>query len=323
MKKLNALLLVCAILLTTTALTACAKKPKIENKNPSSNISNEPSEPISSSEQSSEMSSAPPSSEPASSEETSPVDAKILEQNLYTDEQLLELEKLENEITGWGQGVRVDEKNRPETCDPAQEKYGEHGGLFIMPDEENEPKKMYLTFDEGYEAGFTPQILDALKEKNVPAVFFVTMDYVKSQPDLVKRMIDEGHVIGNHSVKHKVMPSLTVEEAIAEITGLHNYMVENYNYQMTLFRPPEGKYSTRTMQIAKDLGYKTVLWSFAYKDYDVKEQMGVDKAFPKVTKMAHNGAIYLLHAVSKDNADMLGDLIDNFREQGFELEKLS
>ena len=119
------------------------------------------------------------------------------------------------------------------------------------------------------------------------------------------------------------MPTLSAEEAVTEITDLHNYMLEEYQYTMTLFRPPMGEWSTRTAVIAKRLGYQTVLWSFAYKDYDVDAQMGVEKAFPRVTGAAHPGAVYLLHAVSKDNTEMLGNVIDHLREQGYSLEKLA
>jgi len=227
------------------------------------------------------------------------------------------LTQYENEKKGWGQGVRTDKNNRPVDCDTYQKKYGEYGGVFIMP---ADSKKMYLTFDEGYENGYTNKILDALKEKDCKAIFFITMPYAKAHPELVQRMIDEGHIVGNHTVKHKSMPLLTTEAAIDEIAELHNYMVENFNYTMTLFRPPMGEWSTRTLIIAKQLGYKTVLWSYAYVDYNTDNQMGVEKAFPKVTAAKHDGAIYLLHAVSKDNAEMMGDLIDNFRNDGYTLD---
>lgn len=223
------------------------------------------------------------------------------------------------ELLEWGHGLQVDQDNRPLSGDLYTEKYGEYGGVFIMPADE---QKIYLTFDEGYENGYTPLILDTLKEKNCPAVFFVTLHYVKAQPELIQRMIDEGHIVGNHSATHKVMPKLTVQEQIDEIAELHNYMVENYNYQMSLFRPPEGKYSEQSLYVAQQLGYKSVLWSFAYADWDATKQMGIEKAFPKVTNASHNGAVYLLHAVSKDNAEMLGDVIDYWRENDYSIEPL-
>lgn len=251
-----------------------------------------------------------------SSNEAAPTGAAVD----ISDFDLSGLDKLENEKKGWGQGVQVDSKNRPVSCDVYQKKYGQYGSVFIMPDSE---KTMYLTFDEGYENGYTAKILDTLKEKKCSAVFFVTMPYVKQNPDLVRRMIDEGHIVGNHSVNHKSMPTLSTKDAAQEIIGLHNYVLETFGYKMTLFRPPMGEWSTRTLELANRLGYKSILWSYAYLDYDTKNQMGLDKAFPKVTKAAHNGAVYLLHAVSKDNAEMLGDVIDTFRAEGYTLKGLS
>lgn len=299
-------------------------------KSKNTNKDSESSEAHSSENASSEVvrPSEPPSSqaiisEPESSEPIEPAVASLInvEEIVITD-----VSELENEKKGWGQGHPVDENNRPLTCDQYQPKYGEYGGLFIMPlseEGDTEGKKMYLTFDEGYENGYTTVILDALKEKECPAVFFVTLSYAKKNPELIKRMVDEGHVVGNHSVNHKSTPTLSVAEQVKEIVDLHNYMVENYNYQMTLFRPPMGEWSTQSLEIARQIGYKSVFWSYAYLDYDVNKQMGVDAAFPKVTGAAHDGAIYLLHAVSKDNAEMLPDVIDNFRENGYSLEALS
>ena len=230
-----------------------------------------------------------------------------------------ELNKLDGKKRGWGQGTTVDKYNRPVSCDEYQNKYGKYGAIFIK---EN-TNKIYLTFDEGYENGYTPKILDTLKEKNVKAVFFVTYDYAKRNPDLIRRMINEGHVVGNHSYTHPSMPTLSYEKAESEITKLHNYVKSEFNYTMTLFRPPMGEYSERTLALTQKLGYRSVFWSFAYADWDTKKQMGADKAYEKVTKAAHNGAVYLLHAVSKDNAQILGSVIDYFQKQGFVIEKLS
>ncbi|WMJ24067.1 polysaccharide deacetylase family protein [Paludicola sp. MB14-C6] len=311
MKKILAILIVVSMIFT---LCACKKnKDKDSSSTPSSQASSNPS---------SSMPSSTPSSSPSSDEsvvsddQAKPTVAHMIDVGTVN---ISGLEKYENNKKGWGQGKQVDADNRPITCDPMQKKFGEYGGIFIMPKDE---KKIYLTFDEGYENGYTAKILDALKEKDCKAVFFVTMPYVKANADLIKRMIDEGHVVGNHSVRHKSMPTLTSDEAAKEITELHNYMVENYNYHMTLFRPPMGEWSTRTLVIAKELGYKTVLWSYAYLDYDTNNQMGVEKAFPRVTGAAHSGAVYLLHAVSKDNADMMANIVDDLRGKGYEFNLL-
>ncbi|MCQ4896474.1 polysaccharide deacetylase family protein [Anaerotruncus sp. DFI.9.16] len=218
----------------------------------------------------------------------------------------------------WGPGVLVDEANRTTEPQVHQEEYGQYGAYFIAP---ADCGKFYLTFDEGYENGYTPQILDVLKEKNVSAVFFVTLPFVKSSPDLVRRMIDEGHVVGNHTSHHWSPTQKSLDDAYADIKELHDYMLENFDYEMTLYRPPEGAFSEQTLAMVQQTGYTTVLWSFAYKDWDPNNQPGVDTARERTEKFIHEGAIYLLHAVSHDNAEILGDLIDEVRARGLEIAK--
>ena len=225
----------------------------------------------------------------------------------------VDISSLDNTKQGWGQGVQLDEKNRPLASLSFQEKYGKYDAWFIG---EEEPV-IYLTFDCGYENGYTPMILDTLLEKDVPAVFFCVSDYVERQPELVQRMIDEGHAIGNHSDTHPCMPEQSVERCEQEIMNLHNKMQEDFGYTMTLFRAPAGEFSERTLAQTQQLGYKSVFWSYAYADWDPNNQIGTDKALEKVTKALHPGAIYLLHAVSPDNAAILGDFIDYARDQGY------
>lgn len=229
------------------------------------------------------------------------------------------LENLDNKKQGWGQGKQVDKAKRPISCTQFQNKYGKYGAVFIK----DNTKKIYLTFDEGYENGYTAKILDSLKEKKVPAVFFVTHDYAKRNHDLVQRMIDEGHVVGNHSYTHPSMPALNLTRASGEITKMDHYIKENFNYRMTLFRPPMGEFSERTLALAQRLGYKSVFWSFAYVDWNANQQMGVEKAYKKVVSGLHPGAIYLLHAVSKDNAEILGPFIDEAKKEGYAFAKLA
>lgn len=223
---------------------------------------------------------------------------------------------LDTQQVPWGPGVLVDENNR--TTEPIwnQEKYGQYSAYFIGPEDCG---KFYLTFDEGYENGFTPKILDVLQEKEVSAVFFVTLPFVQSQPELVQRMIDEGHVIGNHTSHHWNPTQKTLEEAAEDIRELHDYMEEEFGYTMTLYRPPEGAFSEQTLAMAQEMGYTTVLWSFAYKDYDVNDQPTVQDALERTEKFIHEGAIYLLHAVSETNATILGELIDEVRARGLEV----
>lgn len=227
---------------------------------------------------------------------------------------LSQLSGLTNELICWGPGVERDGNGQIVGAVKAQERYGKYDALFIGGNQ----KKIILTFDEGYENGYTAGILDTLKAKKVSAVFFITGDYLERESALIQRMIDEGHIIGNHSVNHKSLPSITVEEAAEEILNLHQQVEEQFHYTMTLFRPPKGEYSEKTLMLAKTLGYQNIFWSFAYKDWEVDNQMGVTAAFDKVCKGLHPGAIYLLHAVSSDNAALLGDWIDYVRAQGYE-----
>lgn len=222
----------------------------------------------------------------------------------------------DNSLIGWGLGRDRDELGRPVDAVKAQEKYGDHSALFIDASEE---KRIFLTFDEGYENGYTGAILDTLKEKGVKAVFFVTYDYCVSSPDLVARMIAEGHTVGNHSYSHPSFPSCSYEETEKEVMTLHDYVKENFNYEMKFFRFPMGEFSERTLMQLKSMGYTSVFWSFAYMDWNPDSQPEASEAFETVTNSVHSGAIYLLHAVSKTNSDALGDIIDKWREDGYEI----
>ena len=223
---------------------------------------------------------------------------------------------LSHEKVGYGQGVQLDDENRPLGALDFNSKYSKYNAKAI----DDSKGKITLTFDQGYENGYTSKILDTLKEKNVKATFFVLQDYAEKNPELIQRMIDEGHTIGNHSVTHKSMPSLTEDECINEIQGLHDYMKDNYNYEMTLFRPPMGEFSEFSLAVTKNCGYETVLWSYAYADWDVDNQPDKTEALQKLNNSLHNGAIYLLHSVSSTNAEILGDFIDNALKQGYEFQ---
>ena len=229
--------------------------------------------------------------------------------------QIIDLMSLNTTIHDWGLGKEVDEKNRPMDALKAQENYGAYNAVFIGEDS----KTIYLTFDEGYEYGYTKSILDTLKDKGVPAVFFVTEPYAKDEPELVQRMIDEGHVVGNHSVTHPAsgIPSLTVEKQQEEVIGNHEYIKENFGYEMTLFRYPAGKFSEKSLAVVNNCGYKSVFWSFAYMDYDVNNQPDQGESLKKMTDKLHPGAVYLLHAESKTNAEVLGRFIDAAIAEGY------
>ena len=158
-----------------------------------------------------------------------------------------------------------------------------------------------------------------LKEKNVPAAFFVTGPYAKKETGLIQRMIDEGHIVGNHTVNHPNLPKMAVSEnIIEELTELNKIVKELYSYDMKYMRPPEGEFSQKVLAISRDLGFRTVFWSFAYPDWNVNNQKGSHYAFSEITPYLHDGAVLLLHAVSKDNTEALGDVIDYARAQGYE-----
>lgn len=235
------------------------------------------------------------------------------------------VDSLDGTNVDWGSGGQVDEYNRPYGCLQYQEKYGStYPAYFITNVDTPEKKVIYLTFDEGYENGYTPSILDTLKEKNVQAVFFCTMDFFKNQPELVQRMIDEGHELGNHSLTHPSagLPSETTEEQENEIMEVHNYVVENFDYTMHLFRFPAGKFSEKSLAIVNNCNYRAVFWSFAHYDYNTDDQPDVSTSLQKAVASLHPGAIYLLHAVSSTNTEMLGDFIDQARAAGYEFELL-
>ena len=192
----------------------------------------------------------------------------------------------------------------------------EYGAVYVGPDSE----AVYLTFDEGYENGNTPAILDTLKKKGVKATFFVTRAFVKEAPKLVRRMVAEGHVVGNHSATHPSMPKLAYNEA--SFDSQLKRTADAYK-QVTgkkiapLFRPPMGEYSARTLCMTKDLGYTTVFWSFAHGDYDEKNQPPVATTLTRILDGSHPGAIFLLHGMSSSDTQALGAAIDGLRKQGY------
>ena len=186
-------------------------------------------------------------------------------------------------------------------------------------DNRAEEKVLYLTFDCGYEyESLTSDMLDILKEKKVPAAFFCTLDYLETAPEVVTRMIQEGHIVGNHSTTHPADSAVLSREELAwEVLGVDNYLRANFGYTSPYFRFPAGVYSENALELVYTLGFKNVFWSIAYADWDPKNQQGADKAFQTVTERLHPGAVILLHTTSPDNAVILGEFIDYARQQGY------
>ena len=232
---------------------------------------------------------------------------------ILTSSQALSTKKI-----GWGI-KRSDNHEQPDLGAKNKEILEKNNGIAMG---NNVDKYIYLTFDEGYEAGYTAQILDTLKENNVKATFFITAHYLNTQPDLVKRMIDEEHIVGNHTVNHKSMPSLTDEQINSEVMDLHKAMYEKFQYEMKYIRPPMGEFSEKSINVTNSLGYKTVMWSFAYEDWNENKQPDETQAKKKIVDNVHNGEIMLLHGNSKTNTNILGDIIKEIKNMGYEFKSL-
>lgn len=244
-------------------------------------------------------------------EEEKPAEEKPAENTVVTG-------NLSNAKKGWGL-KRNDNHLQPEMPASINALLGKYGAYWIGSPSE---KTLYLTFDEGYENGYTPQILDILKANDVKAAFFVTGHYLKSQPELIKRMVDEGHIVGNHSDSHPSLPDISdekikeelrlVEQAYEELTGRKG---------MKYLRPPMGEYSERTLALTRELGYHNIFWSMAFVDW-VPMPGGPEEAYQSVMGNLHNGALILLHAVSKDNTEALDRILKDVKAQGYTFKTL-
>jgi len=197
-----------------------------------------------------------------------------------------------------------------------------YGGYYLG---DTNHKYIYLTFDEGYENGYTGKILDILKSNNVKAAFFVTVPYIKSNVALVKRMADEGNLVCNHSNTHPSMAKITDEKKFAwELNSTEKTYKEATGYEMSkFFRPPMGKYSELSLDYTKKLGYKTVFWSLAHRDWLKDDQPNPERSKKLLLNRTHPGGIYLLHAVSKTNAEILDSLIKDWKAKGYEFKTLN
>ncbi len=220
-----------------------------------------------------------------------------------------------NKLFCWGISRKPDNKT-PDADPGAPELLKKYGGVYIG---DTGKKEIYLTFDEGYENGYTGKILDTLKNNNVKAVFFITGPYLKEHQDLVRRMVEEGHEVGNHTINHPSLPGVDDKRLEEEVVGLDRAFHEKFGKHMKYLRPPKGEYSERTLAATQKLGYRNMFWSFAYDDWYRDRIRGAEYAYNVVIRNLHNGAILLLHAVSKDNADALDTIIKGIRENGYEI----
>ncbi len=204
----------------------------------------------------------------------------------------------------------------------SQQRLRELDGAYL---DEDGGKVLYLTFDAGYENGYTGEILDVLKKQEVPAAFFLVGDYLERNADLVRRMTEEGHIVGNHTMNHPDMRAVPSRDAFEkELQGVEMLYTDITGQTLPKFyRPPQGLYSEENLQMAKALGYRTVFWSLAYADWDNDHQPEPDAAVEKLTGRLHDGAVVLLHATSKTNAEILDRLITAWKELGYRFAPLT
>lgn len=225
---------------------------------------------------------------------------------------------LSNKKIGWGIKRGTDHK-QPDLGAENKRIIDELNGISMG---NSEKPYVYLTFDCGYEAGYTEKILEVLKQNDVKATFFITGHYLNSASDLVKKMIDEGHIIGNHTADHICMPESTDEEIKEDVMELHTALYNKFGYEMKYIRPPKGEYSERTVAYTNTLGYTTVMWSFAYDDWEESKQGREDYGKKKILDNVHNGEVTLLHSTSKDNSNILDYCIKEIKNMGYEFKSL-
>ena len=214
----------------------------------------------------------------------------------------------------WGLSFR--QEGKPPVGNAGAAELARYDAAFL---DESGEKVLYLTFDAGYENGCTEKILDVLKAHNVPATFFLVGNYIEKNADLVRRMVAEGHIVGNHTMHHPDMTKLTDGEAFArELTELEELFQQTTGKEMPKFyRPPQGLYSRENLQMAQQLGYKTVLWSLAYADWNNDAQPTKEQAFAKLLPRTHPGAVILLHSTSTTNSQILDELLTHWEKEGY------
>ena len=224
------------------------------------------------------------------------------------------------ETENWGLGFGKEGQKPTGNAAPAQ--LAEYNAYFMA---EGDEKVIYLTFDCGYENGNTEPILDALKKHNAPATFFVVGHYLESAPDIVKRMVEDGHSVGNHTYHHLDMSRISeVDSFQKEMDTVATKFQEITGQELSMYyRPPQGKYNIANLQMAKDMGYATFFWSLAYVDWNQDSQPSHEEAFEKLTKRVHPGAIVLLHSTSKTNGEILDELLTKWEEMGYSFRPLS
>ncbi len=216
--------------------------------------------------------------------------------------------------TNWG--LSFQKKGAPPVGNASADYLAKYHAYFLG---DTTQKKVYLTFDAGFENGNTPKILDVLRDHKAPATFFLVGNYIDTAPELVKRMVAEGHIVGNHTATHPDMSKISNKESFAkELNALEEKYRTVIGQDMPrVYRPPQGKFSEENLKMANEMGYKTIFWSLAYVDWYTDNQPTKDEAFGKLLPRMHPGAIVLLHSTSKTNADILDELLTKWENEGY------
>lgn len=257
-----------------------------------------------------EVAAKAPTATPTPTPPQPPTETPVIEDDKYS--------QYSTKAEGWWFERKADHSQSTAWGYDTKYKFEQNNTFYVDKTVSDDDKVIYLTFDCGYENGYTDEILDTLKKHNAQAVFFVTKSYIRDAKDLVVRMKEEGHLVGNHTVTHPNLANCTTEKVVKELTECADYMKEKTGYSMDPFmRPPEGAYSEKSLQITQDLGYKTILWSIAYLDWDTANQPGKDYVVDHFTKYHHNGAIPLIHVVSESNMQALDDVLTMLENEGY------
>lgn len=224
------------------------------------------------------------------------------------------------EITNWGLSFR--EKGKSPVGNATPEYLKKYNSYYIGDCKEN---IIYLTFDAGFENGYTTSILDTLKKHDVKAAFFLVGNYIEKNKELVKRMVEEGHIVGNHTYNHPDMSKISDMESFKkEINSLEELYKETTGQEMLkYYRPPQGKFNEENLNNANELGYKTIFWSLAYVDWYVNKQPTKEYAFQKLLPRIHPGAVVLLHSTSKTNCEILDELLTKWKAEGYTFSSLN
>ena len=223
------------------------------------------------------------------------------------------------EVTNWG--LSFQQEGEPPVGNASSEYLAQYNALYRADTQE---KILYLTFDAGFENGNTAAILDALKQHNVPATFFLVGNYLETQPELVCRMVEEGHTVGNHTYSHPDMSAIADAESFRQELEKNEALYREVTGQEMpkLYRPPQGKFCESNLRMAQQLGYRTVFWSLAYVDWYQDEQPTPEQAFEKLVPRVHPGAVVLLHSTSSTNAAILDELLTRWEELGYSFGRL-